>query len=139
MFSCVIVIQRTSVASPPKRRKTIKPKEEKKIEVPPKVKEETGTTDSESEQIASPKSKSKAKTSPKKKQKSSKKGKDKSHAKNKAEKPEKVSREQIDLPKTEDDFLALWTEKRPTPSLDYNESNAKCPLPGCDSKGIGGF
>ncbi|KAL5021148.1 hypothetical protein ScPMuIL_000303 [Solemya velum] len=127
------VIQRTSVASPPKRRKTVKPKEEKKIEVPPK--EELCTTDSDSEQTVSPKSKSKAKSSSKKKQKSSKKAKEKSHAKNKFEKPEKMSREQIDLPKTEDDFLALWTEKRPTPSLDYNESNAKCPLPGCDSKG----
>ena len=28
-----------------------------------------------------------------------------------------------------------WADKRPTPSMDYNESNAKCPLPGCDSKG----
>ncbi|XP_063434737.1 histone acetyltransferase KAT7-like [Mytilus trossulus] len=35
----------------------------------------------------------------------------------------------------EDGFLSIWTEKRPTPSLDYNESNAKCPLPGCDSAG----
>lgn len=32
--------------------------------------------------------------------------------------------------------LADWADKRPTPSMDYNESNAKCPLPGCDSKGI---
>lgn len=31
--------------------------------------------------------------------------------------------------------LSPWAEKRPTPSMDYNESNAKCPLPGCDSKG----
>lgn len=30
---------------------------------------------------------------------------------------------------------ADWADKRPTPSMDYNESNAKCPLPGCDSKG----
>ncbi|KAK3095297.1 hypothetical protein FSP39_012942 [Pinctada imbricata] len=33
------------------------------------------------------------------------------------------------------EFMSIWTEKRPTPSMDYNESNAKCPLPGCDSKG----
>lgn len=32
-------------------------------------------------------------------------------------------------------MISIWTEKRPTPSMDYNESNAKCPLPGCDSKG----
>lgn len=41
-----------------------------------------------------------------------------------------VSSEEID-PK----MMSVWTEKRPTPSMDYNESNAKCPLPGCDSKG----
>ena len=35
----------------------------------------------------------------------------------------------------EEGFLSIWTEKRPTPALDYNESNAKCPLPGCDSAG----
>ncbi|KAH3707378.1 histone acetyltransferase KAT7-like [Dreissena polymorpha] len=31
--------------------------------------------------------------------------------------------------------MSPWVEKRATPSLDYNETNAKCPLPGCDSKG----
>lgn len=29
----------------------------------------------------------------------------------------------------------MWADKRPTPSMDYNESVSKCPLPGCDSKG----
>ena len=32
-------------------------------------------------------------------------------------------------------MISIWTEKRPTPSMDYNETNAKCPLPGCDSRG----
>ncbi|KAJ8317051.1 hypothetical protein KUTeg_004955 [Tegillarca granosa] len=35
----------------------------------------------------------------------------------------------------ENGFMSIWTEKRPTPSMDYNESNAKCPMPGCDSNG----
>lgn len=35
----------------------------------------------------------------------------------------------------EDALMAEWADKRPTPSMDYNETNAKCPLPGCDSKG----
>ncbi|XP_060573544.1 histone acetyltransferase KAT7-like [Ruditapes philippinarum] len=35
----------------------------------------------------------------------------------------------------EDPLMAEWADKRPTPSMDYNETNAKCPLPGCDSKG----
>ncbi|XP_053406544.1 histone acetyltransferase KAT7-like [Mercenaria mercenaria] len=35
----------------------------------------------------------------------------------------------------DDSLMAEWAEKRPTPSMDYNETNAKCPLPGCDSKG----
>ncbi|XP_052772579.1 histone acetyltransferase KAT7-like [Mya arenaria] len=35
----------------------------------------------------------------------------------------------------EDSPLSVWGEKRPTPSMDYNETNAKCPLPGCDSRG----
>ncbi|WAR21480.1 KAT7-like protein [Mya arenaria] len=34
----------------------------------------------------------------------------------------------------EDSPLSVWGEKRPTPSMDYNETNAKCPLPGCDSR-----
>lgn len=36
---------------------------------------------------------------------------------------------------SEDGLMSMWTEKRATPNMDYNESNAKCPLPGCDSKG----
>lgn len=47
----------------------------------------------------------------------------------------KSSKKQTVESSSEDGLMSMWTEKRPTPNMDYNESNAKCPLPGCDSKG----
>lgn len=66
------------------------------------------------------------------------KGKQSAKAKtaNHAKQPEKtVSKRKTVETTAENGFMSIWTEKRPTPSMDYNESNAKCPLPGCDSKG----
>lgn len=48
----------------------------------------------------------------------------------------KSSKKQTMESSSEDGLMSMWTEKRATPNMDYNESNAKCPLPGCDSKGI---
>lgn len=47
----------------------------------------------------------------------------------------KSSKKQTVESSSEDGLMSIWTEKRATPNMDYNESNAKCPLPGCDSKG----
>lgn len=47
----------------------------------------------------------------------------------------KSSKKQTMESSSEDGLMSMWTEKRATPNMDYNESNAKCPLPGCDSKG----
>lgn len=47
----------------------------------------------------------------------------------------KSSKKQTMESSSEDGLMSIWTEKRATPNMDYNESNAKCPLPGCDSKG----
>lgn len=56
----------------------------------------------------------------------------------KAGRPGKAKSKNKSSPKGENYSVSLptdWADKRPTPSMDYNESNAKCPLPGCDSKG----
>ncbi|XP_033756553.1 histone acetyltransferase KAT7-like [Pecten maximus] len=67
-------------------------------------------------------------------------GKGKQSAKAKNVSQAKLNEKTVSKRKTvettaENGFMSIWTEKRPTPSMDYNESNAKCPLPGCDSKG----
>ena len=47
----------------------------------------------------------------------------------------KININNVSSDESDPKMISIWTEKRPTPSMDYNESNAKCPLPGCDSKG----
>ena len=47
----------------------------------------------------------------------------------------KININNVNSEETDPKLMSIWTEKRATPSMDYNESNAKCPLPGCDSKG----
>ncbi|KAK3595862.1 hypothetical protein CHS0354_014686 [Potamilus streckersoni] len=63
-------------------------------------------------------------------------GKVEKSGKNSYDKSSKNKGRNSNTEKTDDEnMLSVWTEKRPTPSMDYNETNAKCPLPGCDSKG----
>lgn len=48
--------------------------------------------------------------------------------------PEPVQNGDSDVGRT--DFKAWsYSERRPIPKADYNETTAHCPLPGCDSRG----
>ena len=67
--------------------------------------------------------------------KQSSKGKTQSSSKVVCAQEDKRSKRKTIETATDNGFMSIWTEKRAIPAMDYNESNSKCPLPGCDSKG----
>lgn len=107
------------------RRKSQSPEKDKKIK-------QTGDSDTKSEKIN--KSGKQTKTIASKGNGKCDRGKNPKSSKHSGKGNHGDKKRTIEMT-SDDGFLSIWTEKRSIPSLDYNESNAKCPLPGCDSAG----
>lgn len=120
----------------PKRKKVKGSQKSQSPEKDKKSAKQTGDSDTKSDKVNKSGKQTKIVTN-KNEGKSCERGKNSKSSKGKAHSGKgKHGDKKRTIEMTSDDgFLSIWTEKRSIPSLDYNESMAKCPLPGCDSAG----